>query len=48
MYQVVSRTHLIDKYKHRRDLVVDCEHLALVLDHLLGDLPPLVPEGRLP
>ena len=46
--QVVSRTHLIDKYKHRRDLVVDCEHLALVLDHLLGDLPPLVPEGRLP
>ncbi len=32
--QVVSRNHFIAPYPHGRDCVVDCEHLALLLDRL--------------
>jgi Glycosyltransferase 61 len=33
-HQIVARTHLTSSYAHGRDCVVDCEHLALVLDSL--------------
>ena len=33
-HQVVARSHLIAPYQHGRDCVVDCEHLALLLDSL--------------
>lgn len=42
-HQIVSRSHSLDPYAHKRDLVVDVEHLRLTLDHLTGNLPPLIP-----
>ena len=42
-HQVVGRSHKIDTQTRVRDLVVDCEHLALVLDDLFGGLAPRVP-----
>ena len=34
--QIVSRSHVIDPYGRGRDILVDCEHLALVLDSLVS------------
>lgn len=42
-HQIVSRSHILEPYAHGRDLVVDIEHLRLTLDHLTGNLPPLIP-----
>ncbi|MCB1434765.1 MAG: glycosyltransferase family 61 protein [Alphaproteobacteria bacterium] len=45
-HQVVGRSHKIGTQTRVRDLMVDCEHLALVLDDLFGGLSPRVPPVR--
>jgi hypothetical protein len=40
-HQIVSRANYVNPYTHGRDLIVDCEHLELVLDHLVSALPAI-------